>query len=106
MFCRAQIDHVYPLELVLRFVSNTSMPPRFLYAECGKLVGPISKIQKHAVLAMLVQLNAVSGYRVDVPLRSLRCLNFIEAGCDHPQTFRRTKVSQKNLSSGLGIAFG
>ncbi|RLN53871.1 hypothetical protein BBJ28_00008003 [Nothophytophthora sp. Chile5] len=74
-----------PFELVLRYHCSVrsalpSTQPVFLYAESPRLVGRASPAQKSAVLQLLSQLNAAHGHAVDVPLRSLRCKNFVAAG--------------------------
>ncbi|RLN83238.1 hypothetical protein BBJ28_00017079 [Nothophytophthora sp. Chile5] len=74
-----------PFELVLRYHCSVrsalaSTQPVFLYAESPRLVGRASMAQKSAVLQLLSQLNAAHGHAVDVPLRSLRCKNFVAAG--------------------------
>lgn len=74
-----------PFELMLRFQccsrsSLSATQPRFLYAESPRLVGRASMAQKTAVYRLLCQLNAAHGHHVDVPLRALRCKNFVAAG--------------------------
>lgn len=106
---RAHKEGVYPFELVVRILPSAESDHRgrfyFNYAECPKLVGTASPAQKAALLAMLVQLNAAAGLRIDVPLRALRCKNFMDASCHKEECFRRTKPRQ-NLSSRLESAFG
>ncbi|KAG7399207.1 hypothetical protein PHYBOEH_009373 [Phytophthora boehmeriae] len=74
-----------PFELMLRYQcsSRSKLPstqPLFMYAESPRLVGRPSPAQKDAVYRLLCQLNAAHGHSVDVPLRALRCKNFVDAG--------------------------
>lgn len=77
-----------PFELILRFhtrgesdfaVTGTTNPV-FLYAESARLVGAASRAQKAYLYEMLCALNRAQGHCVDVPLRALRCKNFVDAG--------------------------
>ncbi|TMW64028.1 hypothetical protein Poli38472_014145 [Pythium oligandrum] len=104
-------DDVRPIELVARFFMTAATAPRdrtpmFLYAECAKLVGSANRVQKKTILKILQQLNAFSGHIVDVPLRSLRCQDFIQAECFKQQRMRRTKPRNDTLSSQLELTFG
>lgn len=74
-----------PFEVVLRFHCRSraalmGTAPRFLYAESPLLVGRSTQPQRTAIYEALCALNATSGYSVDVPLCSLRCKNFVDAG--------------------------
>jgi hypothetical protein len=107
---RVRREDMFPFELVVRrLLSPSSTSDRrlyFCYAECAKLAGgAASSVQKEAIYALLVQLNATTGLRIDVPLRALRCQNFIDAKCHEGETFRRVKP-RANLSSRLESAFG
>ncbi|KAG6598029.1 uncharacterized protein IUM83_09433 [Phytophthora cinnamomi] len=72
-------------ELLQRFNCSSrsalaTTPPLFLYAESPRLVGRATLAQKNAVYRLLLQLNNLHGHTADVPLRSLRGKNFVDAG--------------------------
>ncbi|KAL4136598.1 hypothetical protein PRIC2_000129 [Phytophthora ramorum] len=74
-----------PFELLQRFNCSsrsamTTTQPLFLYAESPRLVGRATLAQKNAVYRLLLQLNSAHGHTADVPLRALRCKNFVDAG--------------------------
>ncbi|GLD97483.1 hypothetical protein PINS_up006167 [Pythium insidiosum] len=102
---RLQLEDVYPFELVVRFVDELARP-FFLYAECPKFRAPPSSSQRAAMRLVLNILNASSGRNVDVPLRSLRCADFVDAGCHLEQSFRRTRPRRSAMSSEIELAFG
>lgn len=66
-------------ELVVRYPVASSSAV-FLYAESESLGGRATAAQKTHLLRVLRALNAFSGQRADVPLRSLRCKSFVDAG--------------------------
>lgn len=72
-------------ELLQRFNCSSrsalaTTQPTFLYAESPRLVGRATPAQKNAVYRLLLQLNSAHGHTADVPLRSLRGKNFVDAG--------------------------
>ncbi|KAE9354784.1 hypothetical protein PR003_g3173 [Phytophthora rubi] len=72
-------------ELLQRFNCSSrsalaTTQPLFLYAESPRLVGRATPTQKNAVYRLLLQLNSTHGRTADVPLRSLRAKNFVDAG--------------------------
>jgi putative component of membrane protein insertase Oxa1/YidC/SpoIIIJ protein YidD len=74
-----------PFELVLRFhccerSALVTTDPLFLFAESCLLFGRTTPAQRAYIYELLRALNAAAGHAVDVPLRSLRCKNFIDAG--------------------------
>ncbi|KAJ0395633.1 hypothetical protein P43SY_003289 [Pythium insidiosum] len=102
---RLHDEDVYPFELVVRFVDDVARP-FFLYAECPKFRAPPTPPQRAAMRLLLHLLNAANGRSVDVPLRSLRCADFVDAGCHLQQSFRRTRPRRSAMSSELELAFG
>lgn len=74
-----------PFEIVLRFHCRCrsdvgSSTPLFLYAHSAVLFGGATPAQSVSIYELLRALNGATGRTVDVPLRSLRRKNFIDAG--------------------------
>lgn len=97
-----------PFELVLRYrvgsqLSLLQAKPQFYYAESPLLVGRPRAEQKAAIFQLLCDLNASSDQRVDVPLRSLRCKNFVAAGSG--QVVKK-KPRTRSFSSDFQNSFG
>lgn len=100
-----------PFEVIQRFHTRTdtdfsldpSVKPVFFFAESPLLVGRASRAQKANIYQMLGELNASQGHLVDVPLRSLRCKNFVDAGSGH---IVKKKQRQRSLLNDFESSFG
>lgn len=99
-----------PFELILRFHVGTEdndaldhVKPMFFYAESPLLVGTSSSAQRAYMYQLLSDLNSYQGRNVDVPLRSLRCKNFVESGSG--QVVKK-KAKHRNLFNDFESSFG
>uniref|UniRef100_K3WKW8 Uncharacterized protein n=1 Tax=Globisporangium ultimum (strain ATCC 200006 / CBS 805.95 / DAOM BR144) TaxID=431595 RepID=K3WKW8_GLOUD len=98
-----------PFELILRFHVGADdngvhhVKPVFLYAESPLLAGRSSNAQKTSIYQLLSELNNYQGRKADVPLRSLRCKNFVESGSGQ---IVKKKSKQRNMFSDFESSFG
>ncbi|TYZ57974.1 hypothetical protein PybrP1_008429 [[Pythium] brassicae (nom. inval.)] len=100
-----------PFELVLRFHTRSesglaldaAVVPVFLYAQSPRLVGRASPPQERFVFQMLRELNGAQGCRIDVPLRALRCKNFVDAGTGQ---IVKKKQRSRSLLNAFENSFG
>jgi hypothetical protein len=95
--------NVTPFELVIRYYAEEKKTtiqtkPIFMYSESPLLVGNTTLKQRAGIMQLLKALNATQGTSVDVPLRSLRCKNFVDAGCGRLHKKRKSPLAQ-NLDS-------